>query len=171
MSITAFLRYRHYLGSHSTLMRSIYRDGLLYMFGIMSMNTIKSLILCWHLCSDVCSQCDCNRCATREFFLYWFDLDELSRSLAHVQRHPIHVSLVDHTCKCILWKLIPPFRPQIVTHSVLASRILFNLPVKEVPVFPTYRSTLSTEMLSCPHDSDAMSEGDEAVGGADHNHV
>ncbi|KAG1810583.1 uncharacterized protein BJ212DRAFT_1377598 [Suillus subaureus] len=46
MSTTAFLRYRHYLGSHSTLMRSIYRDGLLYMFCIMSMNTIKLLILC-----------------------------------------------------------------------------------------------------------------------------
>lgn len=40
MSTTAFLRYRYYLGSHSALMRSIYRDGLLYMFCIMSMDTI-----------------------------------------------------------------------------------------------------------------------------------
>ncbi|KAG2143276.1 hypothetical protein BD769DRAFT_1661709 [Suillus cothurnatus] len=119
MSITAFLRYRHYLGSHSTLMRSIYRDGLLYMFGIMMMSAANVIVIA---------------------VLPLTFSDTLST-------------------------------PQIVTHSVLASRILFNLPVKEVPVFPTYRSTLSTEMLSCPHDSDAMSEGDEAVGDADHNHV
>lgn len=38
MSTTAFLRYRHYLGSHSTLVQSIYRDGLFYMFCITSIN-------------------------------------------------------------------------------------------------------------------------------------
>jgi hypothetical protein len=44
MFTTAFLRYRYYLGSHSTLMRSIYRDGLLYMFCIMSMDTVVNVI-------------------------------------------------------------------------------------------------------------------------------
>ncbi|KAG1810603.1 uncharacterized protein BJ212DRAFT_584385 [Suillus subaureus] len=34
------------------------------------------------------------------------------------------------------------FRPQIVTHSVLTSRILFNLPVNKVPVFPHTIDTL-----------------------------
>ncbi|KAG1830435.1 hypothetical protein EV424DRAFT_292793 [Suillus variegatus] len=100
MSTTAYLRYRHYLGSHSTLMRSIYRDGLLYMFCIIMISSAN-----------------------------------------------------------------------IVIHSVLASRILFNLPVNKAPVFPTYQSTPSTEMLSCPHEFDAMSEGGQTVCDVDHNQV
>lgn len=118
MFTTAFLRYRYYLGSHSTLMRSIYRDGLLYMFCIMMISTANVIV---------------------------------------IAVLPLSYSEMLNT-------------PQIVAHSVLASRILFNLPVNKPPVFPTYQSTPSTEMLSCPHEFDAMSGGDETVGGADHNH-
>lgn len=119
MSITAFLRYRYYLGSHSTLMRSIYRDGLLYMFCIMMVSAANVLVIA---------------------------------------------------------ALPPSFSdmliiPQIVVHSVLASRILFSLPVNKVPVFPTYRSTPSTEMLSCTHEIDAMSGDGETVSGADRSQV
>ncbi|KAG2354835.1 hypothetical protein BDR07DRAFT_1614035 [Suillus spraguei] len=39
MSVTVFLRYRHYLGSHTALVEIIYRDGLLYIFCIMMMST------------------------------------------------------------------------------------------------------------------------------------
>ncbi|KAG2745697.1 hypothetical protein P692DRAFT_20889105 [Suillus brevipes Sb2] len=118
MFTTAFLRYRYYLGSHSTLMRSIYRDGLLYMFCIMMISTANVIV---------------------------------------IAVLPLSYSEMLNT-------------PQIVTHSVLASRILFNLPVNKAPVFPTYQSTPSTEMLSCPPEFDAMSGGGETVGGADHNH-
>ncbi|KAG2075345.1 hypothetical protein BDR04DRAFT_1150159 [Suillus decipiens] len=43
MSTTTFLRYRHYLGSHSALVKSIYRDGLLYMFCVMSINATGTI--------------------------------------------------------------------------------------------------------------------------------
>ncbi|KAG2138427.1 uncharacterized protein EDB93DRAFT_1253385 [Suillus bovinus] len=108
MSTTTFLRHRHYFGSHSTLMRSIYRDGLLYMFCIMMISSANVII---------------------------------------IAVLPLSYSEMLNT-------------PQIVAHSVLASRILFNLPVNNVPVFPTYQSTPSTEILSCPHEFDAMSGGD-----------
>ncbi|KAG1728916.1 hypothetical protein EDB19DRAFT_2042453 [Suillus lakei] len=117
MSTTAFLRYRYYLGSHSTLMSSIYRDGLLYTFCIMMISTANVIV---------------------------------------IAVLPLSYSEMLNL-------------PQIVTHSVLASRILFNLPVNKVPVFPTYQSTPSTEMLSCPHEFDAMPGGSETVGGVVHN--
>ncbi|KAG1846722.1 hypothetical protein C8R48DRAFT_779470 [Suillus tomentosus] len=44
MSTTAFLRYRHYLGSHSALMKSVYRDGLLYMLCITSIEADRLLV-------------------------------------------------------------------------------------------------------------------------------
>ncbi|KAG1742997.1 hypothetical protein EDD22DRAFT_958836 [Suillus occidentalis] len=118
MFTTAFLRYRYYLGSHSTLMRSIYRDGLLYMFCIMMISTANVIV---------------------------------------IAVLPLSYSEMLNT-------------PQIVAHSVLASRILFNLPMNNAPVFPTYQLTPSTELLSCPHEFDVMSGGGETVGGADHNH-
>ncbi|KAG2056460.1 hypothetical protein BDR06DRAFT_1006160 [Suillus hirtellus] len=45
MSTTAFLRYRHYLGSHSALMKSVYRDGLLYMLCITMISTINVIVI------------------------------------------------------------------------------------------------------------------------------
>lgn len=119
MSTTAFLRYRYYLGSRSTLMRSIYRDGLLYMFCIMMISAANAIV---------------------------------------IAVLPLSYSEMLNT-------------PQIVTHSVLASRILFNLPVNKVPVFPTYQSTPSTELLSCPHEFDAIPGGGETVEGANYNQV
>lgn len=119
MSTTAYLRYRHYLGSHSTLMRSIYRDGLLYMFCIIMISSANVIV---------------------------------------ISVLPLSYSEMLNA-------------PQIVIHSVLASRILFNLPVNKAPVFPTYQSTPSTEMLSCPHEFDAMSEGGQTVCDVDHNQV
>lgn len=119
MSTTAFLRYRCYLGSHSSLMKRIYRDGLLYMFCIMMVSAANVIVIA---------------------------VLPLSFS-----------DMLD--------------APQIVMHSVLASRILFSLPVNKVPVFPTYRSTPSTEVLSCPHELDAISGGGETVGGANHNQI
>lgn len=119
MSTTAFLRYRHYLGSHSTLIRIIYRDGLFYIFCIMMISTANVLVIA-------------------VLPLTYSDLLDV---------------------------------PQVVAHSVLASRILFNLPVKNVPVFPTYQSTPSTEMLSCPHELNVMSGGGKIAGGADNNQV
>ncbi|KAG2087474.1 hypothetical protein BD769DRAFT_1714220 [Suillus cothurnatus] len=48
--------------------------------------------------------------------------------------------------------------PQIVAHSVLASRILFNLQVSmEQPLLLTYQSTTSMELLSRPHEFQALS--------------
>ncbi|KAG2126911.1 hypothetical protein DEU56DRAFT_821377, partial [Suillus clintonianus] len=109
ISVTAFLRYRHYLESHSTLIKSIYRDGLFYMFCITSIDTI--------------------------FIIYFLSYSETLNT------------------------------PQIVAHSVLASRILFNLQVsRETPSFPTERSS-SMEMLSRPHELQAWSEGSETVAG------
>ncbi|KAG1781264.1 hypothetical protein EV702DRAFT_1193443 [Suillus placidus] len=119
MSTTAFLRYRHYFGSHSPLMRSIYRDGLLYMFCIMMVSAANVIV---------------------------------------IAVLPLSFSDMLDT-------------PQIVMHSVLASRILFSLPVNKVPAFPTYQSTPPTEMLSCPHELDAMPGGGETIGGANHNQV
>lgn len=119
MSTTALLRYRYYLGSHSTLIRIIYRDGLFYIICIMMISTANVLVIA-------------------VMPLTYSDMLEV---------------------------------PQVVAHSVLASRILFNLPTKNVPVFPTYQSTTSTEMLSRPHELDAMSGCGETAGGADHNQV
>ncbi|KAG1727480.1 uncharacterized protein EDB91DRAFT_1315997 [Suillus paluster] len=85
MSTTAFLRYRHYLGSGSKLMRAVYRDGLLYMFCIMMISTVNVIV---------------------------------------IAVLPLSYSEMLNT-------------PQIVAHSVLASRILFNLQVNnERHVFP-----------------------------------
>ncbi|KAG1842459.1 hypothetical protein C8R48DRAFT_737708, partial [Suillus tomentosus] len=89
MSTTVFLRYRHYLGSHSALVRSIYRDGLLYMFCIMMISMFNVII---------------------------------------IAVLPLSYSETLNT-------------PQIVAHSVLASRILFNLQVSaERPLWLDDRS-------------------------------
>ncbi|KAG1741628.1 hypothetical protein EDB19DRAFT_1907857 [Suillus lakei] len=115
MSTFAFLRYRHYLASHSTLIRSIYRDGLLYMFCITMISTVNVIV---------------------------------------IAVLPLSYSEMLNT-------------PQIVAHSVLASRILFNLQASgEQPVSPTYRSTNTTEIQSRPDGFQAWYEGRETVTGA-----
>ncbi|KAG1907229.1 uncharacterized protein F5891DRAFT_1000627 [Suillus fuscotomentosus] len=102
MSTTAFLRYRHYLGSHSALMKSVYRDGLLYMLCITSIEAILSY----------------------------------SETLN---------------------------TPQIVAHSVLASRILFNLQESMAqPLIPTYRSATSIEFNARSGGNQTASQADEA---------
>ncbi|KAG1899727.1 uncharacterized protein F5891DRAFT_394305 [Suillus fuscotomentosus] len=66
------LGYRHYLGSHSALVRSIYRDGLLYMFCIMTISMFNVMIIAVLPLSysetlnalvrsiiDCCAQCSC----------------------------------------------------------------------------------------------------------------
>ncbi|KAG2065270.1 hypothetical protein BDR04DRAFT_1234618 [Suillus decipiens] len=103
MSITVFLRHRHYLGSHTVLVKSIYHDGLLYMFGIMMISTgnvIVTAVL------------------------------------------PLSYSEILNT-------------PQIVAHSVLASRILFNLQANR----ETYQFTNSIELLSRAHEFQARPGG------------
>ncbi|KAG1841442.1 hypothetical protein DFJ58DRAFT_732453 [Suillus subalutaceus] len=45
MSATGFLRYRHYLGSNGALVKSFYRDGLLYMFCIMMISTVNVIVI------------------------------------------------------------------------------------------------------------------------------
>ncbi|KAG1868392.1 hypothetical protein F4604DRAFT_1950814 [Suillus subluteus] len=110
MSTTAILRYRHYLGSHSVLVKNIYRDGLLYMFCIMMISTANVIV---------------------------------------IVVLPISYSEMLNT-------------PQIVAHSVLASRILFNLQAgREEPLLLTYRSTNANAMqlLSRPHEFQARSRG------------
>ncbi|KAG1813553.1 uncharacterized protein BJ212DRAFT_397005 [Suillus subaureus] len=108
MSTTAFLRYRHYLGSHSVLVKSIYRDGLLYMFCITMISTVNVIV---------------------------------------IAVLPLSYSEILNT-------------PQIVAHSVLASRILFNLQIsKELPLLLTYRSTTSMELLSRSHEFEARPGG------------
>ncbi|KAG2346545.1 hypothetical protein BDR05DRAFT_1057643 [Suillus weaverae] len=104
MSTTAFLRYRHYQGSHNALIKSIYRDGLLYMFCITMISTLNVIV---------------------------------------IAVLPLSYSEMLNT-------------PQIVAHSVLASRILFNLQAtREKPLLHTYRSTTSMELLSRPHEFQA----------------
>ncbi|KAG1764506.1 hypothetical protein EV702DRAFT_1283286 [Suillus placidus] len=104
MSTTAFLRYRHYLGSQSALIRSIYRDGLLYMFCITMISIVNVIV---------------------------------------IVVLPLSYSEMLNT-------------PQIVAHSVLASRILFNLQAtREQP----FLSTTSMELLSRPHEFQARSGG------------
>ncbi|KAG2075346.1 hypothetical protein BDR04DRAFT_36436 [Suillus decipiens] len=50
----------------------------------------------------------------------------------------------------------PHFRPQIVAHSVLASRILFNLHESmEDPLLLIDQSANSMGLLSCPHEFNA----------------
>ncbi|KAG2059326.1 hypothetical protein BDR06DRAFT_723185 [Suillus hirtellus] len=120
MSTTVFLRYRHYLGSHSALVRSIYRDGLLYMFCIMMISMFNVII---------------------------------------IAVLPLSYSETLNT-------------PQIVAHSVLASRILFNLQVSaERPLWLNDRSVISMESLSLsrihtfkarPGGSETASQTDEA---------
>ncbi|KAG2108981.1 uncharacterized protein F5147DRAFT_836842 [Suillus discolor] len=110
MSTTVCLRYRHYLGSHSALVRSIYRDGLLYMFCIMMISMVNVIIIA---------------------------VLPLSYS------ETLNV-------------------PQIVAHSVLASRILFNLQVSaERPLLLTDQSTTSMELLSRPRTFKARPGGSE----------
>ncbi|KAG1781203.1 hypothetical protein EV702DRAFT_1193385 [Suillus placidus] len=110
MITTAFLRYRYYFGFHDTLIRSIYRDGLLYMFCITMMSTVNVIV---------------------------------------IAVLPLSYSEMLNT-------------PQIVVHSVLASRILFNLQAnREQPAFPTYLSTSPPEMQSLPDGSQACYEGRE----------
>ncbi|KAG2137551.1 hypothetical protein DEU56DRAFT_804426 [Suillus clintonianus] len=99
MSIMAFLRYQHYLGSHSTLMKSIYRDGLLYMFCITMISTVNVIVI-------------------------------VVLPLSYSETLNV---------------------PQIVAHSVLASRILFNLQASgDQSAFPAYRLTTSTVIRSLP---------------------
>ncbi|KAG2152836.1 hypothetical protein DEU56DRAFT_518830 [Suillus clintonianus] len=115
MSVTAFLRYRHYFESHSTLIKSIYRDGLLYMFCITMMSTFNVIV---------------------------------------IAALPLSYSETLNA-------------PQVVAHSVLASRILFNLQVSsELPGLPTERLTSSMELLSRPHEFQAWSDGSEMVAGS-----
>ncbi|KAG1821448.1 hypothetical protein EV424DRAFT_826642 [Suillus variegatus] len=120
MSTTLFLRYRHYLGSHSALVRSMYRDGLLYMFCIMMISMFNVMI---------------------------------------IAVLPLSYSETLNA-------------PQIVAHSVLASRILFNLQVSaERPLWLDDRSAISMESLSLsrihtfkaqPGGSETASQADEA---------
>ncbi|KAG1833108.1 hypothetical protein EV424DRAFT_1640443 [Suillus variegatus] len=112
MSTTAFLRYRHYLGSHSALMKSVYRDGLLYMLCITMISTINVIV---------------------------------------IAVLPLSYSETLNT-------------PQIVAHSVLSSRILFNLQESMAqPLIPTYRSATSIEFNARPGDNiQTASQVDEA---------
>ncbi|KAG2358415.1 hypothetical protein BDR07DRAFT_1611950 [Suillus spraguei] len=103
MSVTVFLRYRHYLGSHTALVEIIYRDGLLYIFCIMMMSTGNVIV-------------------TAVLPLSYHELLNI---------------------------------PQMVTHSVLASRILFNLQANR----ETYQLTNSIELLSLPHEFQAQPGG------------
>jgi hypothetical protein len=65
-------------------------------------------------------------------------------------------------------KLIPHSRPQIVAHSVLASRILFGLQANvEQSVSPSYLSTNMPEMQSLSDGSQTWYEGRETFTGAD----
>ncbi|KAG2343412.1 hypothetical protein BDR05DRAFT_989820 [Suillus weaverae] len=110
MITTAFLRYRCYSGFNNTLIRSIYRDGLLYMFCITMISTVNVIV---------------------------------------TAVLPLSYSEMLNT-------------PQIVVHSVLASRILFSLQAnREQSVFPTYLSTNPPEMQSLPDGSQACYEGRE----------
>ncbi|KAG2087475.1 hypothetical protein BD769DRAFT_1530450 [Suillus cothurnatus] len=116
ISTTAFLRYRHYLVSHSALVKSIYRDGLLYMFCITVISTLNVIV---------------------------------------IAVLPLSYGEILNT-------------PQIVAHSVLASRTLINLQVsKEQQLFPTYRSTTSMELLSNPHEFQARPGGSVVAGQTD----
>ncbi|KAG2041002.1 hypothetical protein BDR03DRAFT_1007763 [Suillus americanus] len=116
MSTTAFLRYRHYLGSHSVLVKSIYHDGLLYMFCITMISTVNVIV---------------------------------------ITVLPLPYSEMLNI-------------PQIVAHSVLASRILFKLQIsREQPLLLTNRSTNSMELLSCSHEFQARSRGSVTVGQPD----
>ncbi|KAG1872575.1 hypothetical protein C8R48DRAFT_831581 [Suillus tomentosus] len=111
MSTTAFLRYRHYLGSHSALMKSVYRDGLLYMLCITMISTINVIVIA---------------------------VLPLSYS------ETLNI-------------------PQIVAHSVLASRILFNLQESMAqPLIPTYQSATSIEFNARPGGNQTASQADEA---------
>ncbi|KAG1805891.1 hypothetical protein EV424DRAFT_259613 [Suillus variegatus] len=112
MSTTVFLRYRHYLGSHSALVRSIYCDGLLYMFCIMMISMFNVFI---------------------------------------IAMLPLSYSETLNA-------------PQIVAHSVLASRILFNLQVSaERPLWLDDRSAISMESLSRMHTFTAQPGGSETA--------
>ncbi|KAG1897127.1 uncharacterized protein F5891DRAFT_1050576 [Suillus fuscotomentosus] len=111
MSTTAFLRYRHYLGSHSTLMKSVYRDGLLYMLCITMISTINVIV---------------------------------------IAVLPLSYSETLNTL-------------QIVAHSVLASRILFNLQESMAqPLIPTNRSATTIEFNARPGGNQTASQADEA---------
>ncbi|KAG2098216.1 uncharacterized protein F5147DRAFT_816041 [Suillus discolor] len=111
MSTTAFLRYRHYLGSHSALIKSVYHDGLLYMFCITMISTINVIV---------------------------------------IAVLPLSYSETLNT-------------PQIVAHSVLASRILFNLQESMAqPLVPTYRSATSIEFNARPGGNETAGQVDEA---------
>ncbi|KAG2358404.1 hypothetical protein BDR07DRAFT_284361 [Suillus spraguei] len=111
MSTTVFLRYQHYLGSHTALVKTIYRDGLLYMFCIMMISTVNVIV---------------------------------------IAVLPLSYSEMLNT-------------PQIVTHSVLASRILFNLQASK----ETSQSVDSMELLSCSHEFQARSGGSVIAGQPD----
>ncbi|KAG1879999.1 hypothetical protein F4604DRAFT_1749663 [Suillus subluteus] len=45
MFTTAFLRYRHYFDFHNKLIRSVYRDGLFYMFCITMISTVNVIVI------------------------------------------------------------------------------------------------------------------------------
>ncbi|KAG2036377.1 hypothetical protein BDR03DRAFT_1011718 [Suillus americanus] len=115
MFTTAFLRYWHYFGFNNKLMRSIYHDGLFYMFCITMISTVNVIV---------------------------------------IVVLPLSYSEMLNT-------------PQIVAHSVLASRILFNLQAnREQSIFPTYLSTNVPEMQSLPDGIQAWHEGRETFTGA-----
>ncbi|KAG1844519.1 hypothetical protein DFJ58DRAFT_802651 [Suillus subalutaceus] len=115
MFTTAFLRYRHHFDFHNKLIRSIYHDGLFYMFCITTISTVNVIV---------------------------------------IAVLPLSYSEMLNT-------------PQIVAHSVLASRILFNLQTnREQSVFPTYVSTNVPEMQSLPDGSQTWHEGRETFTGA-----
>ncbi|KAG1837748.1 hypothetical protein C8R48DRAFT_838714 [Suillus tomentosus] len=111
MSTTAFLRYRHYLGSHNALMKSVYRDGVLYMLCITMISAINVIV---------------------------------------IAVLPLSYSETLNTL-------------QIVAHSVLASRILFNLQESMAqPLIPTNRSATTIEFNARPGGNQTASQADEA---------
>jgi hypothetical protein len=113
MSVTAFLRYRHYMDSHNVLVKSVYRDGLFYMFCITMISTVNVIV---------------------------------------TTVLPLSYSEVLNI-------------PQIVTHSVLSSRILFNLQrSREQPLLVSHRSANSVELLSRSHEFQARSRGSMTPG-------
>jgi hypothetical protein len=113
MSVTAFLRYRHYMDSHNVLVKSVYRDGLFYMFCITMISTVNVIV---------------------------------------TTVLPLSYSEVLNI-------------PQIVTHSVLSSRILFNLQIsREQSLLVSHRSANSVELLSRSHEFQARSRGSMTPG-------
>ncbi|KAG2129569.1 uncharacterized protein EDB93DRAFT_1256232 [Suillus bovinus] len=116
MSTTVHLRHRHYRGSHSALMKSVYRDGLLYTLSITMISTVNVIV---------------------------------------VAAFPLSYSEALNT-------------PQIVAHSVLSSRVLFNLQEsKETSLLLTNRAADSVELQSHLHTFKARPGSSETTGQLD----